>query len=625
MEQNIASKVSQCLQDFGAIPKALEAEDMATPVAQDSKPARKLRDEFAKFKVWAGNMGAHRTGMASLDYRLRDASHVKGQVFRLLEDLHANLEEMVSLREEAAGPKTAAQERDVGEGMEPDSEVDIEAEIQDIHVDIADVIDCLLRLSMTIQHPAPHDRYLRYQTTDKSHHEHWDIQHVRSKFDKIDDEIAERLGRAISRRRQYFQYRESHHEKLAFGLDGNEDDAPHTVASSLPEHLKQEKEASARVVLEDDRSDTGYSETSYATTAVDTKQRRIPPMPKAAFDGPFECPFCHMIIKVDNRVAWKKHVYGDLRPYICIEKDCRTPEVEYARRHLWIQHVKQSHWRLFYCPLGCDTTVRSPEALHSHLADRHGVGNIDPRSIAPRGTDVQEYQRHIGRHQEQIALFALPDISSPENAGESDEEQESEAADSAESTGDRIDLANNNLPITLSVEYNSDVDSYTGSNDEWDKSDHLTQGTYTLNALYKELGLNEDSWGSEVPDTPRRNSDLTPEDIQNLIKLATEEPFRAPMNHGSQAEERLRVRFDSARAMKIDNLRRKLEEEEEELVEAERRARITFAAEMMAAEEARKRREADIAESRRRTDMLLEARKKAAEERNKMEERSEME
>lgn len=158
---------------------------------------------------------------------------------------------------------------------------------------------------MTIQHPAPHDRFLRSQATDTSHYESFDIDHVHSKFEAVDKDIAQRLGKAISRRRQYFRYRELHHAKLAYGLDGKEDDAPHTVASSLPKHLKQDNKAPTRAIFEDHQSDAGLSETSYATTVVDAKHRRIPPMPKKAADGPFECPFCHMIISVTNRVSWK--------------------------------------------------------------------------------------------------------------------------------------------------------------------------------------------------------------------------------------------------------------------------------------------------------------------------------
>lgn len=58
---------------------------------QISTPA--VLDEFGRLKVWAGNIGAHQIGRVSLDYRLRDASHIQRQVIQLLQDLQEALED----------------------------------------------------------------------------------------------------------------------------------------------------------------------------------------------------------------------------------------------------------------------------------------------------------------------------------------------------------------------------------------------------------------------------------------------------------------------------------------------------------------------------------------------------
>lgn len=43
---------------------------------------------FARFKLWAGSLGAHRvSGSRSLQYRLRDASSIRTLLISLLEDL----------------------------------------------------------------------------------------------------------------------------------------------------------------------------------------------------------------------------------------------------------------------------------------------------------------------------------------------------------------------------------------------------------------------------------------------------------------------------------------------------------------------------------------------------------
>ena len=50
------------------------------------KQLKEVEDDFAKFKLWAGNLGAAHSGKTyaiSLDYRLRQASFYKQQVSTL--------------------------------------------------------------------------------------------------------------------------------------------------------------------------------------------------------------------------------------------------------------------------------------------------------------------------------------------------------------------------------------------------------------------------------------------------------------------------------------------------------------------------------------------------------------
>lgn len=50
-----------------------------------------VQDELGRFRVWLANVGAHRSGRVSLDYRLREASHMRQSVLELLDDLEENL------------------------------------------------------------------------------------------------------------------------------------------------------------------------------------------------------------------------------------------------------------------------------------------------------------------------------------------------------------------------------------------------------------------------------------------------------------------------------------------------------------------------------------------------------
>lgn len=168
---------------------------------------------------------------------------------------------------------------------------------------IGNVIDCLLRLSVTISNPAPHDHFRsRAGIEFTPFFEHYDTQHVREKYPNIQPKLSERLGRMLAYRRRYFRYRVDHHARLTQGLEGTVDDEATTVASSLPQALKDSHQVHLGVE-NDDRSE--ISATSYAPSTSDQSELRVPRIPKEHVDGPFLCPFCYVMIAVDTRHDWK--------------------------------------------------------------------------------------------------------------------------------------------------------------------------------------------------------------------------------------------------------------------------------------------------------------------------------
>jgi hypothetical protein len=306
MAQNqISTSVLHCLALFVQL---LADETSASGEARQKLIFTAVRDEQTRFKVWSGNIGAHKTGRSSLEYRLRDASHIQTQVLKLLDDLAALLGDAAAI---AAGDKTPWDqlEDDLNplEPVEQDQQDDDfpETEMDQISADLTDVINCLLRLSVAIRNPTPHDRFVASESSDTSHFEAFDTQHVRSKFVTVNDGLAERLGKAISRRRQYFKYREHHHLKLAQGLDGDKHkDTATTVASSIPKHQKEAIGIPVTGIVDEEAySDAGL--TSLASSVTDQDRLRVPVLPKEAEKGPFECPFCFMMIAVTTSISWK--------------------------------------------------------------------------------------------------------------------------------------------------------------------------------------------------------------------------------------------------------------------------------------------------------------------------------
>ncbi|KAL7907213.1 hypothetical protein GGI35DRAFT_82902 [Trichoderma velutinum] len=341
MEPQIAPLVNHCLALFRTLSDSLSS---------SQGECFTTRSHLARFRLWAGSLGAHRaSGGRSLEYRLRDSSLVRSHLISLLQELVSSIGEGTQVATTNSDDKKTSDDVDLDLDMYFQSDDTHEqSEITNILADIGHIINCLMRLSITIRNPARHDQFNSrgWEDTVASYRQ-WDINHIREKFNRLDDKLVDRLGMAMYRRRQYFKYREKHSKKLAFGLSGEVDEGDNatTIASSVPKHLKDmETIVSFKKMntLFDSMSET--SGTSYATSSATTNELRVPNMPKEYVNGAFQCPFCHTVISVNDRNSWKKHVFRDLQPYICLIDNCSVPNQLYQRRKDWVAHMKQEHW-----------------------------------------------------------------------------------------------------------------------------------------------------------------------------------------------------------------------------------------------------------------------------------------
>ncbi|KAK0667758.1 hypothetical protein QBC41DRAFT_323143 [Cercophora samala] len=448
---SISEHVFTSLQGFQSLLASIEGSSQIDDTGRmgDRLPGlscQTVQNELARLKVWAGNIGAHRSDRTSLDYRLRDASNIRNQVVMLLVDLSESLNDAMSIYKGERIPWDQEEPSDQDSDDHDDNDALMAGlarpegftELSQISSDITETISCLFRLTVSIQNPAPHDRFKARNWVDTSHFEESDISHVRDKFPSCPPEISQRLGKAISRRRQYFKYRELHHQKMTYGLDGNvenDEGAPTTIASSIPKQLGtttvlRPSDCDNSVLDEDSMSLAAWTDTTFGGSLIDGKRPRIPALPEAAIDGPFECPFCYMMISASTSRAWAKHVLADLRPYICLSPDCAMSHVDYEGRHQWMEHVLEHHWKRWQC-LHCSHESDSAIGLRTHLLDQHSetanefevekmvdIGEKKRARNAPSRCplcqvdirSIKEYGRHVGRHQRDLALFALPNI-----------------------------------------------------------------------------------------------------------------------------------------------------------------------------------------------------------------------
>ena len=417
MATSISSSIIACLKSFNEF-----IEDIKHP--QEANVAGLVagawEDELGRLRLWAANIGAHQTGQSSLDFRLRDASHVREQIIKLLHGLLRRIQDAkdVLADDEESNDEEVADDALGGE--------DPKTEIQELQQSVATNINCLFQMSMLVRKPAQHDVYLGSKRADVAAFEPFDYSHVREKYPKADDVLAKRLGKAITRRRKYLIYRERHATKLRQGIS-NVDPGAHDfqkvtesevmtlgTRSILSDTIFTDFEK-RNIDFDDKVSDTG-TQTSYAPTLLSGGNVPIPRPPKTSLGrAPFECPYCFYVITVDGTRSWTKHVFQDLQPYICVSPTCTTQDKLYSTRHEWLHHSKMAH----------------PAAMMNNVTVKERKGFATCPLCKEQIESGKRFDRHLARHLQELALFVLPVGEEDSDVGEDQDAESSSDVESA--------------------------------------------------------------------------------------------------------------------------------------------------------------------------------------------------
>lgn len=158
------------------------------------------------------------------------------------------------------------------------------------------------------------------------------------------------------------------------------------MSTDLSDTIATEFVEQQHIEFDETASNSDVSQTSYAQTLFERGDGiTIPPLPKEAADGnEFECPYCFFIVIIRNQREWTRHIFNELTPYICVFPNCPTPSLLYASRREWYHHLQTKH----SLRSDLETKIDCPLC-------REGVPGIG-------------LQRHLGRHLEELALFAIP-------------------------------------------------------------------------------------------------------------------------------------------------------------------------------------------------------------------------
>ncbi|MCJ1388906.1 hypothetical protein MMC18_001757 [Xylographa bjoerkii] len=253
----------------------------------------------------------------------------------------------------------------------------VEVETSDflqIFLSIKSAITNLFRTSMVIRNVPIEDDYARSATRYHLPTE-WDVRHVGDLFASAKKEkpwLVQRLGRAMTRRRQFLRYRAQHHEQLSaenIQEAGAAEGSRNSLWTKAATYAADPSQSLLDIINEAEKEvESNGSRTSYEPTVNEEASGilNVPPLPYGP-DG----------MRVD---------YGE--PFQSIVVRCETQE----------DKVYEDG-----CPLLCSDWASSLRKVHNEQVR----ANLKLPDTVPYGS-VKQLRRHVGRHLEQLALSVLP-------------------------------------------------------------------------------------------------------------------------------------------------------------------------------------------------------------------------
>ncbi|KAK2030581.1 hypothetical protein LX32DRAFT_316220 [Colletotrichum zoysiae] len=108
--------------------------------------------------------------------------------------------------------------------------------------------------------------------------------------------------------------------------------------------------------------------------------------------------------------TWKKHLFQDLRPYICLEDACPRNVTTFLTKQQWTDHLSLEH-----------SEIASPEIVDCRICLQNLTGSM------------VQITTHLARHLEEIALSVLP--TSPDSEEGMDDDSQLSSRDGSQLDG----------------------------------------------------------------------------------------------------------------------------------------------------------------------------------------------
>lgn len=354
------------------------------------------------------------------------------------------------------------------------------AELSQLQTMIQFLITTLYKLP--IRQPAASERLSTKLSDTPLSVQHFDIMFVRDTFPELAEEVAVRLGRLVSLRRQLLSYRQDHSrhlqprtpvkKQISLDQQPSPDLLPGPAVPTNPLTLKTAPSVSTAQYTSSQpdswpskatthRRAEGEEDFLYPTSLAPSECSRassnaaqnlrvfIPSRPcdQNRKQTHFLCPYCSITQHIKSDSIWRKHLFDDLQPYVCTHSGCGLQDHFFATKNQWYQHEMQEHRLVWHCNEDQHHEHNSKDDFVLHMNRDHNTSfttedadtlssmfRRPTRSLTGRCNFCSHYSKnlrsHVARHLQRIALFALPRNNKIANSN-SDQAQKSRGSEIA--------------------------------------------------------------------------------------------------------------------------------------------------------------------------------------------------
>lgn len=292
------------------------------------------------------------------------------------------------------------QEDDVLEGSKSPAKVSVTTtEIEDLMGIASNTVRCLLRLIKLVQRAPPRhpDDFAVGRQPDLMIS--FDADYVRECHPKLDRPetrwLVERLGRAITTRRQFFWSLRNRGEPRdrQGGSQTTPSDAPKSREALEPprtesqtretdpeETTAADKSLINRLALHEDTESTEDAPTQVSVIPSVTSQPEDKPLSIPRLEDikreneqkqSFRCPLCAVEVSVDSEQSWMRHAHKDLKSYVCCLGEGQCDSQLFGSQEAWFNHELKHHRRQWICAVCKSGPFQEVEEFTGHLAEVH--------------------------------------------------------------------------------------------------------------------------------------------------------------------------------------------------------------------------------------------------------------